>query len=90
MLTVSESGQGEDLNGDGDAEDDVLHIYDLTVDAATNLRLAGGPQVSGDRLVILVSEDAVENVVHLILLRSEYLGRHFLPTDIFPVSGYGL
>ena len=30
MLVVNESSQGEDLNGDGDTEDRVLHLADLS------------------------------------------------------------
>jgi len=38
---VGESAQAEsDLNGDGDATDDVLHVYDATTGVVTNTRLA--------------------------------------------------
>ena len=38
---VDESSQGEDLNGDGDTSDDILHIYDHSTGETTNLGLSG-------------------------------------------------
>ncbi|MCZ6792974.1 MAG: hypothetical protein O7J95_05100 [Planctomycetota bacterium] len=41
IFTVSESLQGfQDLNGDGDGEDDVLHLRDLEEGTTTNLEIA--------------------------------------------------
>jgi hypothetical protein len=40
-LTVSECGQGNhDLNGDGDADDDVLHLHALEAGVTTNLGIS--------------------------------------------------
>ncbi|MEQ8766207.1 MAG: hypothetical protein RL885_19980 [Planctomycetota bacterium] len=52
LLEVSESGQsGLDLNGDGDAEDLVVHLYDLSSGALTNLGFTGSwPRLSGDQV----------------------------------------
>lgn len=79
-FTVSESEQGNaDLNGDGDTNDDVLHLLDVPTGKITNLGLAvvGPPAVHGHRVVFAVSEsgqsgkdlngdgDAADPVVHV-------------------------
>ena len=38
-LNVSESGEGADLNGDGDVDDGVLHFYDLNTGSLTSAGL---------------------------------------------------
>jgi hypothetical protein len=69
---VSESAQhGIDLNGDGDAGDDVLHVYSADTDEIINTRLAAArdvgrdvssftypvmPVVDGDGIALLVGE----------------------------------
>jgi len=69
---VDESAQGgTDLNGDGDASDDVLHVYDATTGAIGNTALAVAhglgrdvssytfpimPVVAGDGIALLVGE----------------------------------
>ena len=56
---VSESRQGAtDLNGDGDALDFVLHVYDAVADATVNVGLdaAGDFQLDGNRVAFSVSE----------------------------------
>ena len=69
---VGESAQGEtDLNGDGDAGDDVLYVYDEATGATTNTRLAVGhgtgrdvssytfpiePVVAADGIALLIGE----------------------------------
>jgi len=66
-----------DLNGDGDMDDGVLHVYDTVRRSLTNLRLAGcGDVTDGRRLVFSVDEasqgqdlnqdgDAQDRVVHI-------------------------
>ena len=59
MLQGFESRQREDLNGDGDTEDHVVHVHNVSTGETTNLRLAGWPltfTLSGDALVLVVSE----------------------------------
>lgn len=69
---VGESAQSDtDLNGDGDASDDVLHVYDAAAGAIINTRLAVAhgvgrdvssytypvlPVVAGDGIALLVGE----------------------------------
>lgn len=56
-MTVSEPGQGEDLNGDGDLQDGVAHVRDLRSGAQTNLGLAAWEiLLAGERLVLQVPE----------------------------------
>ena len=47
--TVGECGQGfTDLNGEGDAADlAVIHLFDTTTSAVTNLRLVSGDNRQG-------------------------------------------
>jgi hypothetical protein len=40
-FTASESGEGEDLNGDGDTSDVVVHLHDPATGTTTNLGIAG-------------------------------------------------
>ena len=60
FITVSESGQeNTDLNGDGDTEDNVLHIYDHSTGITTNLEIAVfnfDPIIDGNLVAFLVSE----------------------------------
>ena len=78
---VPEHSQGEDLNGDGDSEDWVLHVRDLEGATTTHLGLAAsqhtGISVADNWLVSRVPEsdegvrdlsrdgDAVDDVVHV-------------------------
>ena len=56
-FTVDEANQGSDHNGGGDSVDEVLHVYDVTTAATTNLGLAvRGFRVDGRRAVFQVSE----------------------------------
>jgi hypothetical protein len=79
-FTVNETNQGGvDRNGDGDAKDVVLHLYDLSRNALVNLGLdaTGGFVVSGNRVAFAVSEnnqgmadrngdgDVLDSVLHL-------------------------
>ena len=61
VVLVYERHQVEDLNGDGDTWDQVLHVHNLATGETTNLRLVLGSVparwvVSGDWLVVWVSE----------------------------------
>lgn len=60
---VSESFQGADLNGDGDTDDDVVHVYNATTGITTNLALAssGNLEVSGNLVAFVVRESAQGN-----------------------------
>lgn len=59
VLAVSEAAQGDtDLNGDGDALDQVAHVYDRRTGLSTNLGLA-----VGDFLAPVVADDFVALVV---------------------------
>jgi len=64
-FAVSESGQGADLNGDGDQSDDVVHVYVARTATLLNLGLAGAElealQVHGDLVSFLVQESAQGN-----------------------------
>jgi len=65
VLSVDESANGGvDLNGDGDAFDSVLHLYDVQTGVATNLVTAlysTFPMRGGDRLVGLVVSETSQN-----------------------------
>ena len=87
VLWVSEEGQGRrDLNGDGDARDSVVHIYDTASMRLFNLGLAGGHggvDVAAGLLAFSVSErgqdhtdlnqdgDTDDSVVYLLKLQPE-------------------
>ena len=63
LVGVDEDAQGEDLNGDGDARDVVLHEYEIARGELTSLVTAigaiGEPLIAGSRLgAILVNERA--------------------------------
>ena len=66
---VAESDQDNtDLNGDGDAFDNVLHVFDATTDTTTNLGLGSKADLNpfffhlqGDRLAFIVTESAQGN-----------------------------
>jgi len=57
---VHEAGEGTDLNGDGDIDDFVLHVFDAKKGATTNVGLAclpfDSPQIDKERVAFLVSE----------------------------------
>lgn len=60
FLGVDEAQQGGlDLNGDGDAFDQVLHVHDVQTTVTTNIGLAitGNLAVSGSRVVFELSEN---------------------------------
>ena len=60
-FVVDEAAQGgQDLNGDGDALDDVLHVYDFTTGVVTNVGLdaLGGFDVDSGRIAFGVRESA--------------------------------
>ncbi|MEW6072235.1 MAG: hypothetical protein AB1726_06505 [Planctomycetota bacterium] len=81
-FVASEAGEGLDLNGDGDQEDDVLHYYDRGTGQTTNHAFAlwREPVLHGDRAAFLAyeiangvdynldgdQEDRVVHVVHLV------------------------
>lgn len=78
-FAVSEQLQGQqDLNGDGDAFDSVLHVYDVATGVIANLRLdAGGIMLGKNGVVFQVAEwrqgnadlngdgDTADKIVHL-------------------------
>lgn len=52
-LEVSESAQGEDLNGDGDTRDAIVHVSDLRSGVAENLGLSGPLlEIHGTKLLL--------------------------------------
>jgi hypothetical protein len=59
VFDVDETAQGNsDLNGDGDSNDQVLHVHDLSTGTTTNLGLAGSlVKVDLDRIAFVVLED---------------------------------
>ncbi len=68
-LFVGEVSQGgTDLNGDADATDQVVHVYDFATSSLTNLGLALVPpgantiRIDGDHVVFSVSEAAQGNM----------------------------
>ena len=82
LINVDESRQGNiDLNEDGDAADEVIHIYDVNMGVTTNLTLAGFvDEVIGNSVIIGVREfdqgntdlnndgDTKDSVLHVIRL----------------------
>lgn len=82
VFTVRESSQGnQDLNGDGDTEDDVLHIHELETGTTVNMQLAvGWFSNSSERIFALVDEagqghedlnddgDSRDEVLHILEL----------------------
>jgi hypothetical protein len=81
-LGVDERLQGgRDLNGDGDLDDLVAHVFDTELRRATSLGIAGLGQIVGQTLLIDVSEglesedlngdgDLADSIVHVADLRS--------------------
>jgi len=59
-LSVSESAQGEDLNGDGDASDPVVHVYDVLQERTTNLRLVASPRLVDSRYMTLAVRESAQ------------------------------
>ncbi len=55
-IKVWEGGMGQDLNGDGDMKDSVLHFVDTSSLEVTNQKIAGSGFVIGSRIVMQVSE----------------------------------
>ncbi len=57
-FVVSEASQGNtDLNGDADATDNVLHVYDITAGTTANVGLDSGfPAIDGNNVAFVVSE----------------------------------
>jgi hypothetical protein len=60
-FAVLEAGEGRDLNGDGDADDSVIHVHDVRRGTTRNLGLAGPREedfgaIAGDALVLRVPE----------------------------------
>jgi hypothetical protein len=54
VIEVREDSQGNtDLNGDGDTEDQVFHVYDASTGTTTNTRLAGFSNVVGTDFAVL-------------------------------------
>lgn len=73
------SGQGLDLNGDGDEQDEVVHVHRFADGSTTNLRLAGSSAaaVDGERTAFSVQEafqgrdlngdgDLADAIVHVL------------------------
>lgn len=61
-FSVDESSQGgTDFNGDGDALDQVVHVYDVSTGVTTNLGLAGSALINGDLVAISVPESGQGN-----------------------------
>jgi hypothetical protein len=98
VLSISERAQaGTDLNGDGDAEDEVIHIFDTSLRRARNVGLSGDGGVAAGILVLSVSErdqgvdlngdgDTGERVLHRVDLRSGDVRNLRLAASIFPAS----
>lgn len=63
LMTISESGQAfTDFNGDGDTDDGVAFLYDMSSGVLTNLGLsANGSSVKGDIVAINVYEPSQGN-----------------------------
>jgi hypothetical protein len=57
---ASESGQGTDLNGDGDTADNVPHMFDVAAGTATNIGISGRHLLAldGGRLMFTTVEPA--------------------------------
>ena len=83
---VSETNQGfQDLNGDGDTRDRVLHVHDFAFDATTNFAVhvnhSGYYRLAGDQLAYNVAErsrgdlngdgDSSDSVLHVATLRAD-------------------
>lgn len=86
VIEVSESGSGSaDLNGDGDTQDSVVHVYNAVEDSTINLGLASSSFVnSSDGLVSFVASesfqgqtdlngdgDAADTVIHVMEFATE-------------------
>ena len=56
VFRVSEFEGKRDLNDDGDINDWVVHLYNISTDIITNLRLAGDALIVGDMVALGVSE----------------------------------
>jgi hypothetical protein len=58
LFTVAEAWDGQDRNGDGDANDLVLHAYQAGTGSVTNIGLAGEAHARGLHSVLIVYEGA--------------------------------
>ncbi len=97
-FVVPENGHGYgDLNGDGDAQDDVLHLGDPLWGTSVNLGLAGVRPEAGERLVVFaVSEadqgytdlngdgDTADGVLHVLDTATGRLTSTALATSLWP------
>ena len=62
-FSVFESNQGNtDLNGDGDAIDSVVHVYDASTGLTTNTGFVGNGSMDGNLVVFEVSESLQGNI----------------------------
>ena len=60
-VLVYESDAGDtDLNGDGESEDEILHLYDLNTRKATNLRIEASRPTFWRNKILFTSDEAVE------------------------------
>jgi len=62
LFSVPESGQSRDLNGDGDQNDSIMHVFDATSGRVRNLRLsiAGNLVLQGGVFAFFAREDTVD------------------------------
>ena len=60
VFVVSEENQGIDLNGDGDVEDFIPHIYDHSTGITTNLGLAGSVSAVDGNLVAFEVDERMQ------------------------------
>ncbi len=84
-FNVSETNQGfQDLNGDGDTRDRVLHVHDFALAATTNFAVQVSPgyyRLDGDQMAYNVAErsrgdlngdgDSSDSVLHVATLRAD-------------------
>jgi len=61
VFSAKESALGEDVNGDGDKDDDILFEYDMNKKELTNLKAVGSnPVRNADFLLFLTKENQVD------------------------------
>ena len=64
VLSVSESGQAQDLNGDGDTRDAVFHVHNLLAGETTNLGLEARRRyygaIIGDHVLLGIAEHGAD------------------------------
>ena len=56
---VDEASRGEDLDGDGDIDDLVVHLHDVTTRETANLRLGGLPRVLAEHWMVIEEGDSL-------------------------------